>query len=90
MYYVYILCDEPSGKLYIGGTNDIARRWNEHVQGFRSVYAHRRQIFWLVHVEIFGDVRQSLAREAELKQWGRDKKLALIQKHNPKWRVYRV
>jgi putative endonuclease len=37
----------------------------------------------LIYYEMFDDVNQAIAREKQLKNWGRDKKLILIKKLNP-------
>ena len=39
----------------------------------------------LVYFEIFGDVRDAIAREKQIKGWRRHRKLALIESMNPKW-----
>jgi hypothetical protein len=35
--------------------------------------------------EIFGDVRDAIAREKEIKGWRREKKIRLIERANPTW-----
>jgi putative endonuclease len=39
----------------------------------------------LVYYETFDDVRKAIGREKQLKGWRRDKKIALIEKMNPRW-----
>jgi predicted GIY-YIG superfamily endonuclease len=51
------------------------------VPGFTSKY----RICRLVHWEVFGDIRDAIAREKEIKAWRREKKLWLIQFRNPVW-----
>ncbi len=84
LYYVYILASR-SHNLYIGVTNNIERRMEEHrnesVKGFTGRYNVNR----LVHVEVFRDVRAAIAREKQLKGWRREKKLALVEGGNPAW-----
>lgn len=83
-YYVYIITND-SGTLYIGVTNDIARRVYEHkhklVAGFTSKY----NITQLVYFEETNDVQAAIAREKQIKGWLRNKKIALIRSVNPKW-----
>jgi len=38
-----------------------------------------------VHYECFLDVRAAIAREKQIKGWGRTKKIALITRGNPGW-----
>ena len=75
-----------SGVLYIGVTNDLARRVSEHqrkaVPGFTAKYRVSR----LVYFESFTQVRDAIAREKQLKGWRREKKIALIEKANSAWR----
>ena len=80
--YVYIMASR-SGTLYIGVTNDIARRTYEHkhglVAGFTSMYKVNR----LVYVEVFDAADEAIAREKQLKGWSRQRKIALIESLNP-------
>jgi len=83
-YRVYIV-GSRSGTLYIGITNNIARRMVEHksgdFEGFASKYGCNR----LVYYESFADVEQAIGREKQLKGWVRRKKIALIESVNPRW-----
>jgi putative endonuclease len=83
-YFVYIMTSN-SGTLYTGMTNNLQRRVYEHknklAEGFTSKYDVNR----LVYFEIFGDVRDAIAREKQIKGWRRNKKMALIESMNPKW-----
>lgn len=83
-YYVYIMSNH-SRRLYIGMTNDLARRVYEHknklVAGFSSKYELTR----LVYYEVFNSPLEAIAREKQLKGWTRAKKIALIEESNPIW-----
>ncbi len=85
-YWVYIMASMRNGTLYIGVTNDIARRAHEHrtspVKSFTERYGVKR----LVHCEAFDDVRLAIQREKNLKKWPRRWKLDLIEAGNPDWR----
>ena len=83
-FYVYILAS-PSRVLYIGVTNDIARRIAQHRSGDHPGYVSRHGAFRLVHLESTNDVRAAIRREKELKAWRRSKKLELIEASNPAW-----
>ena len=43
------------------------------------------RIHRLVYYERYRDVRRAIARETEIKKWRREKKVALIEKENPRW-----
>jgi putative endonuclease len=83
-YYVYIVAS-LSRTIYIGVTNDLARRVEDHATarfpGFTAKY-HVRQ---LVYFEAFDDIRDAIGREKQLKRWRREKKIHLIEADNPKW-----
>ena len=85
MYYAYILASIRR-ILYIGITNDIERRIAEHRARLHpNSFASKYKCDRLVHVEDFEDVTQAIDREKMLKGWRRDKKLHLIERHNPEW-----
>jgi putative endonuclease len=83
-YYVYILSSR-SRSLYTGVTNDLSRRLIEHQQGLVPGFTSKYRVFRLVHFEVFGDIRDAIAREKEIKGWRREKKVRLIQFHNRTW-----
>lgn len=51
------------------------------IRGFTSRY----KVSSLVHLEMFDDMTNAIAREKQLKTWRRDWKIALIEEHNPFW-----
>ncbi|MGA7073483.1 GIY-YIG nuclease family protein [Bradyrhizobium sp.] len=85
-FFVYILASKPNGTLYVGVTNDLARRITEHkarlVPGFTRKYDVNR----LVYFELFDTVLEARAREHSLKRRRRPWKIALIEKLNADWR----
>ena len=83
-YCVYILASR-SRILYTGVTNYVQRRMAEHREGLVPGFTTRYRIFRLVHFEVFGDIRYAIAREKEIKGWRREKKIWLIERHNPMW-----
>src|SRR5208337_5575361 len=85
VYHVYILAS-ASGVLYTGVTNFLERRVAQHkaklCPGFTAAYDVTR----LVYFEPFTDVRTAISREKQIKNWRREKKLALIRALNPTFR----
>jgi putative endonuclease len=84
-YWVYVMTNR-SGTLYIGVTNDLARRVAEHRQRRIPGFTKKYRIDRLIHAEPFADIREAITREKQLKGLTRDKKLALIAEANPEWR----
>ena len=84
-YWVYILASR-SRVLYVGVTNDLARRLAEHRAGEGGAFTKRYHVHRLVYVEEHADVRDAIACEKTIKGWKRARKVALIEKSNPEWR----
>ncbi|MDX1420509.1 MAG: GIY-YIG nuclease family protein [Rubricoccaceae bacterium] len=83
-YWVYILASKTRA-LYVGVTNDLARRVRERA-GEGSAFTRRYQINRLVYFEAFRDVRDALRAEKRIKGWTRARKLTLVEEQNPGWR----
>ncbi|MCW5717234.1 MAG: GIY-YIG nuclease family protein [Bauldia sp.] len=85
VFWVYILASRKGGALYIGITNDLARRVLEHRSGHGGEHARRYLAWRLVHAESYPTAMDAIAREKHLKKWWRDWKIALFEKVNPDW-----
>jgi putative endonuclease len=85
-YFVYILASGRNGTLYIGVTNDLARRLAEHKGKFAPGFTRQYQVDQLVYFEAFASILEARAREHSMKRWRRAWKIELIEKHNPEWR----
>ena len=83
-YCVYVL-SSLSGVLYVGVTNDIQRRVNQHKQKPVPGFSAKYNITKLVYYETFENIRAAIEREKQFKRWGRAKKVWLIESKNPKW-----
>jgi putative endonuclease len=86
MFYVYILASRYRGTLYVGVSNDIARRVGEHTSGAVKAFTRRYKVNRLVYFEAYGSILEARAREHALKRWRREWKFDLIEKLNPDWR----
>ncbi len=84
-YYVYMLASQTRGTLYIGVTNDVARRSWEHRESDQPGFAKRYGVKRVVMVEAYEDVRDAIRREKQLKGWKRVWKIALVEENNPTW-----
>jgi putative endonuclease len=83
-YYVYILSSRTK-TLYIGVTNDIERRVWQHKTGYVDGFTKKYNVRRLVYYEDYESVRDAIAREKQLKDWRREKKVTLIESLNPEW-----
>jgi len=59
MYHVYILASRRHGTLYIGVTNSLQKRLNEHRNGEGSSFVKKYGVFRLVYVESFERVDEA-------------------------------
>jgi putative endonuclease len=85
-YYVYILASKRNGTLYIGVTNDLARRVSEHKSDIIEGFTKKYRVHTLVYYEEYSAVNAALEREKQLKKWNRKWKLELIEQVNPEWK----
>jgi type I restriction enzyme M protein len=65
-FFVYaIRCDDDS--IYIGHTDNLQRRWNEHCAGQGADWTKSRRPIRIVHYEEYASREEAVAREKELK-----------------------
>jgi len=72
--------------MYIGVTNNLPRRLEEHKLGMVDGFTKNYVIHKLVYFETGPDINLAFAREKELKSWRRSKKDALVETINPEWK----
>ncbi len=86
-YWVYMMSNAHNTVLYIGVTNSIERRVQEHKAHLdpRSFTA-RYNVEKLVWYEAHDSIIAAIAREKQLKRWRRAWKIEIIEKENPAWR----
>ncbi len=84
-YFVYILASRIGGTLYVGVTNDLARRVHQHRSGIAEGFTKRYGVRRLVYFEQFDDPGYAIEREKRLKRWRRDWKIRLIEEANSDW-----
>jgi len=85
-FYVYILASRRNGTLYVGVTNDLARRIAEHKAKLVPGFTRKYGVDKLVHVDAFSAILEARSYERALKRWQRGWKVALIEKDKPTWR----
>ena len=84
-WFVYIITNYKSTVLYIGITNNLVRRINEHRQGVGSKFSKKYRLYKLVWFEEFTSPLEAIEAEKRLKGWRREKKVHLIEERNPNW-----
>lgn len=85
-FFVYIMSSKRNGTLYIGVTNNIARRVYEHKNNLIKGFTTKYRVHHLVYVGEADDINAAMAREKQLKKWKRMWKLRLIESVNPEWK----
>ena len=84
MFYVYILAS-LSGTLYVGLTDHLRRRVEEHKLGLVDSFTKKYKVNRLMYYEIFRDAENAAQRERQIKKYRREKKITLFSKSNPRW-----
>ena len=75
-HYVYLLrC--TNGTIYVGQTHDLQQRLLRHTTGTGARHTAQIKPLELIYSEGPMPYADALARERQLKKWGRAKKLAL-------------
>ncbi len=67
MYYVYIIQSLVDYSYYVGHTNDLDKRLDEHNKG-KSKYTRHKVPWKLVYQEIFKTRGEAMKRENEIKR----------------------
>jgi len=86
-YWLYIVTNPNRSVLYIGVTNNLKLRLDQHYRnrGKRDSFAGKYYCHNLILFEEFNYINDAIAREKQLKKWSRSKKVWLIEKTNPNW-----
>jgi predicted GIY-YIG superfamily endonuclease len=78
MWFIYILLCQ-GGSYYIGSTNDVEKRFKDHLDGHGARYTKSHKPVKVIYWEEFASKSLALKREAELKKWPKAKKVKLVQ-----------
>ena len=78
MAFVYMLvCAD--GAFYVGSTRDLAARVHQHQTGIGAAYTREPLPVRLIWSEEHENVGTAFAREKQIQNWSRAKRVALIQ-----------
>jgi putative endonuclease len=83
--FVYILTNRKDGVPYIGVTDDLARRVEQHRSGAVSSFTRKYQLHRLVWFEHFENIHDARLFERRMKAWKREWKVRRIEERNPEW-----
>ena len=85
-FWVYILTSPNHGVLYVGMTENIMRRIQEHKNKVSpNSFTARYNVCELMYYESYQYVYDAIAREKQLKGGSRQQKIDLINSINPDW-----
>ncbi|WP_107039073.1 GIY-YIG nuclease family protein [Brumimicrobium mesophilum] len=85
-YYVYIITNRNNKTLYVGVTNNLARRIFEHKTKINKGFTSKYNINKLVYYETFSLVIDAIKREKQLKRLSRVNKEEIINHVNSDWK----
>jgi putative endonuclease len=84
--FVYIMTNNYNTVLYTGVTSDLVSRVHKHkIKKYPGSFSARYNVVKLVYFESFETIVEAIDREKQIKAGSRSKKVALINKANPKW-----
>ena len=63
VFFVYILASKRNGTLYVGVTNDLARRLSEHKAKLVPGFTRKYEVSQLVYFETLDSILEARARD---------------------------
>ena len=81
--YIYIVSNKSRTVVYIGVTNNLVKRIEEHKKGQGSLFTKKYNVSDLVYFEKFSSIAEAISREKQLKNWHCEWKWNLIKEQNP-------
>ena len=80
-----MLASKRNGTVYIGVTNNLLKRVNQHKNNLVDGFTEKYNVHDLVYYEKHNDACAAITREKRIKKWKRQWKINLIEKSNPDW-----
>lgn len=84
-YYIYILTNKNHTVLYVGMTNNLKLRIEQHQSKENKGFTKKYDVHKLVYFEKTQYVNNAIKREKLIKGWKRKWKENLINDMNPEW-----
>lgn len=86
LWFVYMMANKLNGVIYIGVTDDLVLRVQEHkTKVFKNSFTAKYNCDKLVYFEELQNGNEASTREKQFKKWKRDWKINLINDMNPSW-----
>ncbi len=85
-FFTYIVASDRNGTTYVGSTDDLVGRVNQHKNKTYKGFTAKHDVSRLVWFELHDSREAAFNRERQIKKWNRAWKLELIEKLNPAWR----
>ena len=82
----YYIMSSQRQVLYIGVTSNLEGRVFQHKTHTFKGFTTKYNVNSLVYFERYATIHAAIGREKEIKAWRREKKTALIESSNPRWR----
>ncbi|GGG20138.1 GIY-YIG nuclease family protein [Pontibacter amylolyticus] len=82
-YFVYITTNPSRTVLYVGVTNDLVYRLEQHKENRGKPETFAGRYYKLLYNERYTYVQHAIDREKELKSWNRERKIELIKSEDP-------
>lgn len=85
LFYTYIVTNANNTTLYVGFTDNLKRRIQQHSSNSAKGFTGKYNTSKLVWFESTQYVENAIKREKQIKKWKREWKENLINEMNPKW-----
>ena len=83
--YIYIMTNKNHTTLYVGMTNNLVRRVEQHKKDIQDGFSCRYTLHKLVYYEYDENLEGCILREKYLKKCYRKTKEKIITNFNPEW-----
>jgi putative endonuclease len=82
-FYCYLLSNKKRTLLYIGYSENLKRRVEQHKAGRGALFTKKYSVFELIYFEEFLSKEKAKSREKHLKNWHKEWKWNLVKESNP-------